>query len=309
MDIKIIPALLAALFTITISASETTDPDFNLSEISPGVFVHYGRHLPISHANNDDIANIGFIIGERCIAVVDTGGSLRIGGQLLAAIRTLSDKPICYVINTHVHFDHVLGNKAFVPEQPGFVGHHKLSEAMEQNREFFLSQFKNNLGAGADKTSIIAPDLLIRGSKQLDLGNRTITVTSFPTAHSHNDLIVIDTPSRTLWAGDLIFRQRIPSLTGNLKGWMSAMEKLRQLPVKMVVPGHGDLADSIDTALAQQHDYLNRLLEDTRKAVADGKFIHQAVEDLDPDNRSDWLLHNEQHHHNVSRAFTELEWE
>jgi len=309
MDIKIIPALLTALFTMAIHASETGGPDFNLSEISPGVFVHYGRHLPINDDNNDDIANIGFIIGERCIAVVDTGGSVKVGGQLLAEIRTLSDKPICYVINTHVHYDHVLGNKAFVPERATFVGHENLSAAMEQNREFFLSQFKKNLGAGADKTSIVAPDLLIRGSRQLELGNRTITVTSFPTAHSHNDLIVIDMDTRTLWAGDLIFRQRVPSLTGSLKGWMKAMETLRELNVNTVIPGHGNAATSIDTALEQQYDYLNRLLEDTRKAVADGKFIHQAVEDVDADNRSAWLLHHEQHHHNVSRAFTELEWE
>ncbi len=304
---KIILSLLALLCNTELCAAD--GGGFNLSEAAPGVFVHYGKHVSIEHKDNDDIANIGFIIGDKCIAVIDTGGSVHIGSQLLGKIRSISDKAICFVINTHIHFDHLLGNKAFTAENPAFVGHHNLAEAIEQNRDFFLTQFKSNLGAGAEKNSIIAPGLLIEKSRQLDLGNRALTLIPFPVSHSHNDLIVLDEKTRTLWSGDLIFRERIPSLTGSLKGWMAAMEKLRTLNVKTVIPGHGSVADSLTVALEPQHDYLERLLQDTRKAIAAGKFLNEAALEIDADNRSNWLLHREQHSANVSRAFTELEWE
>ena len=228
---------------------------------------------------------------------------------MLDSIRSITTKPVCYVINTHIHFDHILGNKAFASLKPVFVGHKNLAEGVEQNRGFFLEKFKNDLGPNPDQSSIIGPDLLIDKPMQLDIGNRVLSLIPFPAAHSHNDMIVIDNKTKTLWAGDLIFRQRIPSLTGSLKGWIKAMDDLKQLDVNRVIPGHGAVAESMTVALEQQQGYLQRLLVQTRKAIADGQFINDAMETIDKDNQSKWLLFNYQHPTNVSRAFSELEWE
>ena len=274
-----------------------------------GIYVHQGNHVAIEADGHDDIANIGFIEGDKCIAVIDTGGSVMVGTRLLNKIRSISTKPICYVINTHIHFDHLLGNKAFSAESPEFVGHHQLAEAIEQNRAFFLEQFKNDLGAEADASSIIGPGILVEDSMQLDLGNRSLTLTAFQTSHSHNDLIVIDNKTQTLWSGDLIFRERIPSLTGSLKGWIDVMSSLQKLNVKKVIPGHGSVAASLAEALTQQQDYLTRLLKETRKSIAEGQFINDAMVTIDKENQSNFLLHEYQHKTNVSKAFTELEWE
>jgi len=283
--------------------------DFNITEVAQDIYLHQGIHVSIDDNNHDDIANIGFIVGDKCIAVIDTGGSIVIGTKLLNKIKSISDKPICYVINTHVHFDHLLGNKAFVLENPEFVGHQQLATEVERNREFFLDQFKNDLGSDPTLASIVGPSILVDKPRQLDLGGRVLTLIPFPVSHSHSDLIIIDNKTNTLWAGDLIFRERIPSLTGSLIGWVKVMEDLLRLEVQLVIPGHGNVAESMPIAIKQQREYLQRLLDETRQAIENGQFVNEAAESIDKDNLSNWLLHDFQHPTNVSRAFTELEWE
>lgn len=305
--------LLAYWFSLFVFSSSSLACDaeqkFNLTEVAEGNFVHTGLHVSIEDTQHDDIANIGFIIGNNCVAVIDTGGSINIGQKLLTSIRSETNKPICYVINTHVHFDHILGNKVFSTKETTFVGHHQLAEAVEQNRSFFLEYYKNDLGLNPNESSIIGPDILVDKTMQLDLGGRSLTLIPFAVSHSHSDLVIIDNKTKTLWSGDLIFRQRIPSLTGSLIGWLSTMDTLLKLDVNTVVPGHGSIASTIRQALDQQQEYFQTLLEGTRKAVAEGQFINDAMETIDKENKSHWLLHEYQHGSNVSKAFTELEWE
>ena len=89
--------------------------DLVIEEISPGNFVHYGVHDDRSPENLGDNANIGFIVGERCVLVIDTGGSLPVGLALRQAVRSVTDKPVCHVVLTHVHPDHIFGAAAFSP--------------------------------------------------------------------------------------------------------------------------------------------------------------------------------------------------
>ena len=301
-------ALLLLAFLRVASSSELNQ-NFNLTEIVENNYVHIGIHVSIEHEKNDDIANVGFIVGDDCVAVIDTGGSIKIGEMLKKSIRTITNKPICYVINTHIHYDHILGNYAFIDENAVFVGHKNLAEAINQNRNFILTQFKNNLGLGANESYIVAPKKLIQESTKLELGGRTLTLIPFSTSRSRSDLIVIDNKTKTLWAGDLIFIERIPSLTGSLKGWLKTIEKIKKLDVELVVPGHGNVAKSLQDAIKQQEIYFELLLNETRRAISEGKFINEAVENIDKNNQLKWLLHDYQHSTNVSRAYTELEWE
>src|SRR6202167_5260996 len=153
-----VAAIGLAVLCIPLSLAAGAAPAaLELQQPAPGVFVHLGKPLALDAPGHDDIANIGFIVGTRCVAVIDTGGSVRVGRALHAAIRRSTSLPICYVINTHVHVDHVLGNAAFKNDAPTFVGHAELAAARERSRDFFLKNYAGDLDAPAEADETIAP--------------------------------------------------------------------------------------------------------------------------------------------------------
>lgn len=131
-------------------AAATDTSAMPVAELAPGIFVHAGVHQEATAENLGSIANVGFIVGQKCIAVIDTGGSKAAGLRLRAAIRRVSDLPVCYVINTHMHPDHVFGNAAFVdegtPDGPTVVGHAKLAAALAARQRGYLDRIEQELG-------------------------------------------------------------------------------------------------------------------------------------------------------------------
>ena len=297
------------LLLILISPVYAGGKPFNLVEIKQGIFLHRGVHAAFGDPDHDDIANIGFIIGDKCVAVIDTGGSVMIGEELHRAIQSITGKQICYVINTHVHFDHVLGNLAFINDKPEFIGHSKLADAIEANRDFFLKEFGTYLGSSPTRQSIIGPTMTVDDSLTIDLGNRILLLTAYPAAHTHTDLTILDQKTGTIWAGDLVFREHVPVIDGSLKGWLAVMEKLMIRDVTCIIPGHGPPGYSWSEVAQAQLDYLNKLLNETRNAIAKGMFMEEAVESIGLDEKDKWQLFDQHHKANVSKAFVELEWE
>jgi quinoprotein relay system zinc metallohydrolase 2 len=284
---------------------------FELAEIAPGVFVHSGKPLALDAPGHDDIANIGFVVGEKCVAVIDTGGSVRVGRSLRAAIRQHTALPVCYVINTHGHVDHVLGNAAFKADKPVFVGHAALAASLVRSRDLFLRQYAADLDAPASAAQIIGPDRSVKpgANTALDLGGRHLELRAWPTAHTDCDLSVFDDKTRTLWTGDLLFVQRLPALDGSVKGWLGVIDALAGLSALHVVPGHGATGNDLAQMLAPQRAYLHLLEDGVRAEIAAGKPMETAIKEVGAGQKSAWLLWDETHPHNVARAYQELEWE
>jgi quinoprotein relay system zinc metallohydrolase 2 len=282
---------------------------FNLSEPKPGIFVHTGRPLALDDQGHDDIANIGFIVGAKCVAVIDTGGSVTIGRDLRAAVRRYTALPVCYVINTHVHVDHVLGNAAFKDDKPTFVGHVRLADAIARSRDFFVKQYGGDLPQPPAADQVIGPDLGVLHELTLDLGGRQLILHAWPTAHTDCDLSVYDPQTGTLWTGDLLFRERLPALDGSLKGWLAVLDPLARMKVKLAVPGHGPLARDLAAAIIPERRYLQALEDGVREELSQAKPPEEAIPRVAAAEKSHWLLWDSVHPHNVLRAYQELEWE
>jgi quinoprotein relay system zinc metallohydrolase 2 len=216
---------------------------------------------------------------------------------------------VCYVINTHVHYDHVLGNAAFRDTGARFVGHAVLPDAIAASRDFFVERFAADLGPGPVPEAIIAPEILVEEHMQLDLGGRVLELTAHPAAHTTSDLSVYDPKTGTLWPGDLVFMERAPVLDGSLRGWLGALTQLETVRARLVIPGHGPASAAWPGAAADLRRYLERVLADVRSGIAAGRFLEDLVETAAWDERGKWQLFDEAHRRNLTRAFTELEWE
>ena len=296
----------------TTAAASVTHPNEPLAvdQLAAGVFVHRGLLEEWQPRNAGDVANLGFVVGSRCVAVIDTGGTPQIGQRLLAAVRRATPLPVCFVINTHAHPDHVLGNVAFaaLPGEPvRFVGSARLSASLAARERHTLNSLQRDFGLRLPREAIVHPTLMVERQLDIDLGDRQLRLDAWPTAHTDHDLTVYDRKTRTLFLGDLLFAGHLPVLDGNLRGWLQVMESLKALDVAQAVPGHGAVGTEWPAALLPQWTYLNGLLTDTRAALRAKMTIQKAVDTITAP--AGWQLANSFQRRNVTAAYAELEWE
>ena len=248
------------------------------------------------------------------MAVIDTGGSVQTGRRWLATIAATTSLPVCQVINTHVHPDHLLGNAAFaaLEPRPQFVGHAKLPAALAARERSYLNAVRRDFGEAQAATTLVAPTTVVADRLDLDLGDRVLSLRAWPTAHTDHDLSVLDLRTRTLFLGDLLFVSHLPVVDGSLRGWLRVMDELKGLDIRLAVPVHGAPGAQWPQALAPQREYLEHLARETRAAIKAGRTIQQAVDTIAPvagGGPGGWQLDAVFHRRNVTAAFAELEWE
>jgi quinoprotein relay system zinc metallohydrolase 2 len=321
---------LACLLGVLPLATEAADT-IRFEPVAPGVFVHQGRQQAWLEGAAQDVANIGLVLGERCAALIDSGGSPAVGRQVKAAMAALADSgavPLCYVVITHAHPDHALGAGALLQAgagqpRPQLVAHARYAAALGARAGHWGHALQRDAGAGLRPDDHPAPDIAVADTLRLDLGGRTLMLQAWPTAHTDSDLTVLDERTRTLFLGDLAFSGHLPVLDGQLKGWLGVLSRLReQPPPALAVPGHGAPSRELGALLAPQQAYLEALQRQVRTALRERRSLAQLLAaasaptaaQLGGSGRNDgtgagWLLVEHFHRRNLSAAYAELEWE
>lgn len=283
---------------------------FNISEVEENIFLHYGVHEDSSIKNQGDIANIGFIVGKKSVLIIDTGGTLEIAKNLLETVKNKTSLPISHVVITHGHPDHYLGSEIFKISNIQFIGHENLKRSINMNFNFY----KTLQASSIEDQSIldikpVFPDLEIKKNQTItvDLGSREVKIRAWESGHTDSDLSVYDVKSKILWTEN-IFVNRIPSVRASILGWKKNLEITSKMDINKIIPGHGKITTK-DEALLPMLSYFRRMIKEIRTLHDKGINIETAQKEVAKDNKENWLLFNDYHISNVTKAYSELEWE
>lgn len=264
------------------------DISFKLKSPIDGIYYHKGILSEPNERNQGLIANLGIIIGEESILVVDAGPSKSLANKFIRIIKKISDKPIKYLIITHRHFDHSYGIEAFKEINANIYMSKKEFYSFKKYGPTIFNNLVENRGfdkEGINFNNITSDDIFFLEAEEiLDLGNRKVLIKNVGAAHSEGDLIVYDYKTKTYFVGDLIFRNRAAAFTdANILKWSDKINFLFKESWKFVVPGHGEIIKSKEE-LFDTSNWLKFLQKTITKAKKNGDMISEILEYKVPEN-------------------------
>lgn len=238
--------------------------------VAPDVYVFVGKTEDFDTKNGGNIVNTGFIVGPDGIVVIDTGPSRRYGEQMRQAIARVSSKPIALVINTHHHPDHFLGNQAFADVPIGALAAARQGIVADGNA--FAENLYRMSGDWMSGTEVVAPNRTLQAG-DLMAGGRRLRLVALD-GHTGADLVVVDSASGVVFAGDLAFNDRAPTTphadVGHWQQALTVLESLTRQPgFTALVPGHGAVTRD-GAPLARTRAWLDWLTASLRAAARDG---------------------------------------
>lgn len=276
--------VLAVLGLLWLFAMPATAAE--LRAVQVGDHSWYVQGLPgmASAANEGFMSNAGFVITDEGVVVFDALGTPALGEQLIATIRALTDRPIRRVVVSHFHADHYYGLQPFKAAGVEIWAHRLGREAVESEAaQARLAQRRADLFPFVDDhTRLIPADLWLDGDTDFRLGGLSFRITHVGPAHAPDDLVMEVVEDRVLFAGDLLFRGRVPFVgDADTARWLEALDRLIARPPAVLVPGHGPASTEPLADLALTRDYLRYLRETMGNAVRELKSFDEAYADTD----------------------------
>ena len=269
-------AMLAGLFSPSSLATPTYPaPGVEVRAVKLAEHSYYipGLAGAASTENEGFMSNAGFVVTPAGVVVFDTLGSPSLAQAMVKRIREVTDQPIRIAIVSHYHADHYYGMQVF-KELGAEVWAHELAQTANGTdaQQLRFEQRKEILGKWInDQTQRFPkPDKWLSGDTDFELGGVHFRLRHVGPAHSAEDLALYVDQDKVLYAGDLVFKGRIPFVgDADSKLWLAAMDKLIELNPKVLVPGHGGASDTPMEDLVLTRDYLRYLRQEMGKAVAD----------------------------------------
>ncbi len=233
-----------------------------------------------------NITNSSFVVGDRSVAVIDTQVNFPSASELLRLVRTVTEKPIEYVINTHYHWDHTNGNALFKKEGATVVSS-KLTKEFMVIRAPRQKEFLSGRGFELGKDPFL-PEKTFEGEMTLDLGNMPLRLFFAGTAET-DDATAVHVPKEgVVMSGDTVMTGSFPIFgqpvwDEGLQGdgqWQKTIARLLETKPAHVIPGHGPLAYENEIQLLLKiEDFFT---EEVGKRVRQGMTLDALLADLEP---------------------------
>lgn len=288
--------------------------------------------------------NIAFVVSNEGVIVVDTGYAPMAGDAIVSTIKGITDKPIKYVIYTHLHTDHINGIAAF-PDDVIIIGHENIEKNIRQfveptvklnqeknypellqKQKQHIDSLQNKPGEELDKfkkqhetdvkyvedykrIKIRYPQITFKNNYELELGEEKIMLRYFGAAHTNDNIVVIFPAYQTIHTADLIFNGMIPWVIAdhgaNIGNWITTLNELKSQNYSKVIPGHGEIGDN--QLFSMQLDYFNGLSKTVRELKQQNKNVEEIHATVVDSKWYEQMKNQGQLKANIQRIFDEAE--
>ncbi len=240
-------------------------------QVAPDVWFVQGQAAVGSAANRNFVSNAGFVVTDEGVVVIDALGSPTLAEELVAEIRRVTPRPIRMVIVTHFHADHIYGLQVFKAIGAKIVAHpagreYLGSEAAARR----LETSRQELFPWIDGQTRLVPadEWLDRRDSALRIGGHAFRIRHVGPAHTPEDLVVFVPKAGVLFAGDLVFRGRIPFVgQADSRQWIESLTRLIEFKPRLLIPGHGPVSRTPRLDLTLTRDYLTYLRQTMGEAA------------------------------------------
>ena len=196
-------------------------------------------------------ANAGIVIGKDFLVAVDSLISAQEAKRFIKDIKKISKKPIKFLINTHYHLDHTLGNSEFAKLGAVIISHENDKDNMQKAGVGMLQYAKQSGLSDQDLkgTKLAYPTLTFKDRVTLDLVNNKIEILFLGPSHTTGSVLVYVPQEKVLFTGDLLFTDFHPFLgDANIEGWIKVLDYIMAMDVDKIIPGHGPVSSKKDVA-------------------------------------------------------------
>jgi glyoxylase-like metal-dependent hydrolase (beta-lactamase superfamily II) len=275
-------------------------------KVSENVWCFFGAIEPPTKENAGNMANNCYIKTNSGYVVMDTGPSYQFAKQAYEAMSKIEKLPVRYVVNSHEHDDHWLGNDFYKKEFGAtLIG----PESVNTNyKEGTPTRMFNVLPKNAIVgTHIIKLNETPKKKYTLTFGGEKFEIIPMDTkAHTGDDIFIYMPERKILFAGDLVMNGRITSgRHGSVMGQLKALAMMKKLDWKIMVPGHGFITDG--TAMDEADMYFTLTKERVLKAIDEGVDATEINEVVKLIEFKDKAMYDILNAHNIGFAFDELE--
>ena len=301
---------LLGLAAVLAWQTAVAQPAITPIEVAPQTYFVQGLPEMGSPANQNFISNAGFVIGPSGVIVIDALGSPEIARRLIEQIRQRTDKPISAVILTHYHADHIYGLQSFVDAGAKII-------AQESAREYLNSDTAaQRLVASRtelapwinENTRLVPADAWVSKDEDLELAGLRVQIRPMGPAHTAHDLAMYIPERRVLFAGDLVFRGRIPYVgNADSRGWIAALDRLLAFDAAVVIPGHGATSTQPREDIVFTRDYLRYLRDSMGPAARDLEDFDAAYQATDWSRFQDVSLFNAANRMNAYNVYLSIQ--
>jgi glyoxylase-like metal-dependent hydrolase (beta-lactamase superfamily II) len=228
--------------------------------------------------------NSGVVIGDDGVMIIDARATPVMAQELIRHIRTVTDKPIKYVVLTHYHAVRVMGASGYgAPYVIASRGTYDLiKERGAQDFKSEVQRFPRLFEAVETVPGLTWPNLVFDNELTLWMGKREVRIAAVGAGHTKGDTIVWLPKERVLFSGDLVEEGATPYCgDAHLTEWPSTLEKLRALKPKRLVPGRGDAMmtpAASEKSIRATRDFVTELLAQAKKGVKARKNLKQVFD-------------------------------